>query len=147
MRKPVLQVEDSSDDAKLLELAFRNAGVTNEIITVESGEEALNYLKGIGPYWDRDAFPLPGVVMVDLKLPGASGFEVMEWIKARQEPADILVVAITGHNDLENIKRAYTAGAGSFLAKPINQEDVLNLARGFRKYWSIDRLNLRMMAK
>jgi len=136
MKKPILQVEDSEDDARLLQLAFQKAGIINEIITIHSGDEAICYLKGEGAYADRATFPMPGVLLLDLKLPGTSGFEVLEWIKQQSSPPDTLLVAISGYSEMHNVNRAYKLGARSFLTKPINPEDIVNLTKAFGGYWS-----------
>lgn len=138
MTKPILQVEDSADDARLLELAFQKAGVTNQIITVQNGEEAICYLKGEGIYADRDKFPMPGVILLDLKLPGISGFEVLAWGKQQSYSKGILIVAISGHSEISQVNHAYSLGAHSFLTKPINEEDIVNLTKAFKPYWTFD---------
>lgn len=138
MGKLILQVEDSVDDARLLQLAFQKAGVTNQIITVPNGEEAFCYFKGEGAYADRNKFPMPGVVLLDLKLPGTSGFDVLAWIKQQSSLKGILIVAISGHSEITQVKRAYALGANSFLTKPINEEDVVNLTNAFKGHWTFD---------
>jgi CheY-like chemotaxis protein len=137
MTKPILQVEDSEDDALLLKLAFRKIGVVNRIITVPNGDEAIGYLKGDGPYSDRDKFPRPGVVLVDLKLPGTDGFAVLDWIKHQPVQDSMLILAITGHHEIGQVNRAYSLGARSFLTKPVNAEDIANLVKGFPGYWTL----------
>lgn len=139
MAKPILQVEDSDDDARLLQLVFQKAGVTNEIITLNSGDEAIRYLKGEGAYTDRSQFPVPGVLLLDLKLPGTNGFEVLEWIKREALPIEMLMVAISGYSEIFTVNRAYQLGARSFLTKPIREQDVANLLNTFKGYWMFDR--------
>jgi CheY-like chemotaxis protein len=136
MIKPILQVEDSDGDARLLELVFRKAGVTNQIITVPNGDEAICYFKGEGPYADRSKFPLPGVLLLDLKLPGTGGFEVLEWMKAHPAFKEMLILVITGQQELGQVNRAYALGARSFLTKPFNEQDVANITKAFGGYWS-----------
>jgi CheY-like chemotaxis protein len=138
MRKPILQVEDSADDARLLQLAFQKAGVTNQIITVQDGEEALCYLNGEGACADRNRFPMPGVILLDLKLPGISGFDVLAWIKQQSSLKEILIVVISGHSEISQLNRAYSLGAHSFLTKPINGQDVANLTNAFKEHWTFD---------
>jgi CheY-like chemotaxis protein len=136
MTKPILQVEDSHDDALFLQSVFQKAGVTNPIITVKNGDEAICYLKGEGAYVTRDKFPLPGVLLVDLRLPGTSGFDVLEWVMAQPNLKGILILAITGHHEMGHVSRAYALGAHSFLTKPIKEEDVANLTKAFKGYWT-----------
>ncbi len=134
----ILQVEDSGDDARLLSLAFQKAGVANPIITVQNGEEAIRYFKGEGPYADRKQFPLPKVLLLDLKLPGISGFDVLESLIKESLLRGVLIVVTSGHNEMFQMNRAYSLGASSFLTKPIHPEDVRNLAKAFKKYWICD---------
>jgi CheY-like chemotaxis protein len=139
MIKSILQVEDSEDDALLLQLAFKKAGVANPIITVSSGDEAICYLKGEGAYSDRDQFPIPKVILVDLKLPGLSGFQVLEWMKRQPQLKGILIFAITGHHEIGQVNRAYSLGARSFLTKPFDAQDVANLVKAFKGFWVFNR--------
>ncbi len=137
MTKPILLVEDSDDDARLLSLVFRKAGITNQIITAPNGKEAIWYLKGEGAYADRDRFPMPDVVLLDLKLPGISGFDVLEWVIWQSSLRKILIIVISGHSEIFQVKLAYALGAHLFLTKPINEEDVANLTKAFKEYWTI----------
>ncbi len=135
--KPILLIEDSADDALLLERAIRAAGVENRIVTTDTGDDGVCYLKGEGNYTDREKFPLPGVVLVDMKLPGKTGFEILEWMRGRPELRGILVVAVTGYREIGQVQRAYDLGAATFLTKTVSREDVTNLIRGFQGYWAL----------
>jgi CheY-like chemotaxis protein len=137
MARLVLQVEDSSDDARLLELAFRRARVSNPLVTVNSAEEAISYFKGEGVYADRAQFPLPGILLVDLKLPGIDGFELVERLMKESLLQEVLVLMITGHHEVYQMNRAYSLGAKSFIVKPVNEADLANLLKGFETYWAI----------
>lgn len=136
MAKLILQVEDSDDDARLLALAFAKAGIANQIITVSNGEEALCYFKGEGVYADRDKYPLPGVLLLDLKLPGINGFDLLEMLIKHSFAKEVFTVVISGHNEIFQVSRAYEMGAKSFLTKPIQQADVANLVKGFQGHWT-----------
>lgn len=107
-------------------------------MTVNDGDEVIAYLKGEKGYGDRNKFPLPGVLLLDLKMRRIGGFEVMQWLFDRRQMRDILVILLTGHGELENVRRAYQLGARSFLAKPCDIEDIKNLVRTYSKYWDID---------
>jgi CheY-like chemotaxis protein len=133
--KPVLIVEDYDDDARTLEVVFGQAGVINPLKIVHSAGEAIAYLDGGFPYSDRNQFPLPGVILLDLKLPGMDGFEFLVWLKARPEFNEVLVIAISGLGALPSIRRAYALGADSFLTKPCRQADVENLIQWFPEFW------------
>lgn len=138
MRKPILQVEDSSDDARLTELGFRKAGVTNPIITLTSGEEAISYFRGEGIYADRKKFPIPAVLLIDIKLPGISGFELMEVLVKEAWHNGIVIVLTSGHDELYQLRRGYTLGAHTFLTKPVRDQDLINLIEAFPAFWSFE---------
>lgn len=141
MKKCILQVEDSADDARLLQLIFQKAGVSNHIITVPNGEEAVCYLKGEGAYADRTRFPMPGVLLIDLKLPGISGFDVLEWVKQQPSLKEILLVGLSGHDEISQIGRLYKLGARSFLTKPVNLAEIMNLIKAFTGHWTLVQSN------
>jgi CheY-like chemotaxis protein len=125
----ILLVDDSTDDEYLLKRTLRLSGVANPVILVGDGEEAIAYLKGEAPYADREKHPLPRVVMLDLKLPEMSGFDVLKWIKDQPSLKELLVVVISQHDEVEQIRRAYELGASSFLSKPCRKEDLQDLAQ------------------
>src|SRR5256885_9995003 len=93
---PILVIEDYDDDAKMLDMVLPQSGVTNPIFFLHSAGEAIAYLDGSFPYSDRRHYPLPGIMLLDLKLPGIDGFDFLVWLKARPEFNDILVIAISG---------------------------------------------------
>ena len=127
----ILLADDSEDDEILLKRVLRLSGLANPVILVHDGEEAIAYLKGDGPYGDREKHPLPKVLMLDLKMPKKNGFEVLQWVKAQPALKDILVVVLTSSDRTEDVERSYQMGANSFLSKPCRVEDVRNLAKGF----------------
>jgi CheY-like chemotaxis protein len=102
---------------------------------VSSGTEALAYVEGEGQYADREKFPFPSVILLDLKMPEMNGFEVLARLKQMPEAAAMLIVAVSALDDLESIRRAYQLGANSFVAKPCTKADVLRLISGFPGYW------------
>lgn len=114
--------------------AFNKAGVTNPIITVPTGEEAILYFKAQGIYADRERFPLPRTLLLDLKLPGLSGFDVLEALINESLLKGVLIVVISAHTEVFQVRRAYSLGAHTFLTKPIHERDVVNLIRAFREF-------------
>jgi CheY-like chemotaxis protein len=133
--KPILLAEDFEDDARIIQYVLKKAQVTNPIIVVPDGAEAIAYLKGEGFYADRVKFPLPSVLLLDLKMPKRNGFEVLEWCKAQPHLKNMLVVVLSGYQELESVNRAYALGAHSFLVKPCNVEDIANLMKTYKGYW------------
>ncbi len=133
-KKPILLVEDSDEDAALFQIALKQADVTNQVIRVKSGEEAVAYLEGMEPF-SGQLHPRPGVLILDLKLPGISGFAVLEWLKMQAQLQGILVIVASGYQELREVRRAYASGARSFLIKPVNELEIRNMVRGFPGYW------------
>jgi CheY-like chemotaxis protein len=130
-----LLVEDDEDQVALIRRAFHKANIINPIQVARSGEEALVYLEGAGPYVNREEFPLPKLVLLDLKMPGISGFDVLRWI--RQQPAlkQLRVVVLTASNEIRDVNQAYQLGANSFLVKPVDFEDFVRLSQAIQGYW------------
>jgi CheY-like chemotaxis protein len=136
MIRPILLAEDSEDDARIIQTTLERAGVQNPVLVVSDGATAISYLKGTGFYTDRELFPLPGVILLDLKMPVKNGFEVLEWWKNQPQLSEILIVVLSGYYDLESIRYAYSLGARSFLIKPCKVEDILNLKEAFAGSWN-----------
>ena len=134
---PILIVEDSEADVFFLLRVLNQAGVLNPIFVVRSGGEALAYLQGTGPYADAANYPPPGIVFLDLKMPGVDGFEVLRWKRTRPALQHTLMVAVSSYDGIYGINLAYESGADTFLSKPLAAEDVLNLINGFQDYWEL----------
>lgn len=135
MPKTILLVEDSGDDALLFELALKQAGVVNPIITLPSSEEALTYLVGDSSYDNRASHPLPSIICIDLKLRGRDGLHLLACLNTMPQCDQILVVVLSGYHELKEVKAAYALGSDSFLSKPIHPKDVENLIRAYPQYW------------
>ena len=135
MAKPILLVEDFEEDAALLLRTFKRLGVGNAVFAVRTGEQAICYLKGEGVFSDRERFPMPSVMLLDLKLTGINGFEVLKWLTTQPDLSKLFVVVLSGHDEIGHIGRAYAHGARSFLVKPVTDLDFQNLMRGFPGYW------------
>lgn len=117
-----LLIDDSENDVMLARNAFAKANVPNPLQSVNSGEEALLYLSGEGKFADRQQFPMPTVVLLDLKMPDKSGFEVLEWVRSQHSLRDLCVIVLTGLEKISDVDRAYKLGATSFLVKPLDVE-------------------------
>ena len=131
----VLLIEDNPDDAELIGYAFKKAGVANPLIVVGDGDKAIDYLYGRSAYADREKFPLPGLFLLDLKLPRRSGFEVLEAIRANQTTRNTPVVVLTSSNQATDIERAYELGANSYLVKPIGRDSLITMVRSLDSFW------------
>ena len=137
----ILLVEDNPDDVLLVRRAFQKAGVGNPIVALEHGDEAIAYLGGTGAYTDRHRYPLPALVLLDLKLPRRSGLEVLAWVRQHEGLKRMPVVVLTSSRDEGDINRAYDLGANSYLVKPVAFDDLLRLVRSLEGYWLM--LNVR----
>jgi CheY-like chemotaxis protein len=131
----VLIVEDREDDILIMRKAFAQASFDNPIQIVRDGFEANAYLDGAGKYKNRAEFPLPALILLDLKLPGIDGFEVLSWIRKHEGIAGIPVVVLTSSNAIRDVNRAYALGANSFFVKELDFQQAVDLARLLRLYW------------
>ena len=135
MQPPVLLIEDNEDDVFLMKRAFKSAAIELPVQTVPDGQQALDYLAGIGSYADRTTFPLPLMIFLDIKLPHVSGFEVLRWIRAQPEVHRTIVIVLTSSNHPADIRQAYDLGANSYVVKPASFQQLEEFARGFKAYW------------
>lgn len=131
----MLLVEDNDDDVFLMRRALKSAGISNPIFVAESGQQAVDYLSGAGVYHDRSKYPMPVVVFLDLKLPLISGHEVLAWIRSQRQLESLLVVVLTSSNEPSDVRRSYSLGANSYLMKPLNARQLLDLAKAFNWSW------------
>jgi len=131
----ILLVEDRADDALLILRALEKAGAKSVIRVVRDGEAAVSYLAGAGMYADRGLYPMPGLVLLDLNLPKLDGFEVLKWIRDRQEMSGLKVIVLTTSQNMKDVGRAYAAGANSFLVKPVEFANYLGLGHGIKDFW------------
>ncbi|MDQ7054786.1 MAG: response regulator [candidate division KSB1 bacterium] len=123
----ILLIEDDPNDVILMQRAIMKGKVLNPLQVISDGEQAIHYLAGKGIYADRDKFPLPVLILLDLKLPRKDGFEVLKWIKSRSELTSIPVVILTSSERIEDIQQAYDLRANSYLVKPVDAEDLVKL--------------------
>lgn len=133
----ILVAEDDPDDAFMLRRAFTTANIVNPVAFVSDGDEAIAYLAGTGRYADRDLHPLPVVILLDLKMPRRSGFEVLEWLRAQPGVGRLPVVVLTSSRESRDVTRAYELGANSYLVKPSSPEDLIATVRGLGLYWLV----------
>ena len=133
----LLLVEDDLNDIMLIKRALNGANINNHLQVVDNGEDAIRYLEGSGEYENRDKYPIPILVLLDLKLPRKSGHEVLEWIRSKPKLKRLPVVVLTSSQSSIDINRAYDLGANSYLIKPILFENLLNIMKNFNMYWFI----------
>jgi CheY-like chemotaxis protein len=131
----LLHVEDDPNDVLLLQRAFKKANVPISIQSVNDGDKAVAYLSGAETFGDREKFPLPALVLLDLKMPRKSGLEVLAWIRGQEKLRRVLVVIFTSSKHDEDINRAYDLGANSYLVKPVGFDMLVDLAKLLHQYW------------
>jgi CheY-like chemotaxis protein len=134
--KLILLVEDDPNDVLLLERAFEKAGLNKGLRIVRDGEQAIQYLNGEALYSDRKKYPLPFLLLLDLKMPGIDGFEVLQWVRRSPEFQRLLIVVLTSSNQQSDVDKAYDLGANSYLIKPVGFEEMSNLVQRFEIYWT-----------
>jgi CheY-like chemotaxis protein len=133
--RAILLVEDNEDDVFLMQRALKGARVINPMFVVEDGQEAVDYLGGAGKFADRETYPLPAIVFLDLKLPLISGHDVLAWVRRQKELESLVVIVLTSSNEASDLSRCYALGANSYLVKPPTPEQLEDLANAFRWYW------------
>lgn len=131
----ILLVEDNPDDVLLTQRAVRKAGLNISLSVVGDGDEAVAYLEGAGRFADRHAHPYPTLVLLDLKLPKRSGWEVLRWIREQPGLITTPVVVLTSSTEDEDIKKAYECGANSYLQKPVVFTGLVQLLGVLDLYW------------
>lgn len=131
----ILLAEDSRDDAFLLRRAFMAAGVSCAIIDVRNGQQAINYLNGDPLYADRATFPIPHLVILDLKMPLVDGFEVLKWLKTQPTLKSVPVVVLSSSNLETDREKARTLGAQDYLVKPNDPKELVKVAQKLQERW------------
>ena len=131
----VLHVDDDPSDTLLLQQACRKAQVSFQLKSVSDGEAAVAYLSGHSNYADRKQHPLPALMLLDLKMPRMTGFDVLTWARAQERFKVLPIIILTASNQEADIKRAYVTGANSYLVKPVGIHTLTEMARLIDAYW------------
>ena len=134
---PILLVEDGEDDILLMQRAFAKTQLANPVQVATDGDQAIAYLSGAREFADRDTYPLPVLVLLDLKLPRRSGLEVLEWIRAQPGLRRLPVAMLTSSKESADINRAYDLGANAYLVKPVNFESLMEVVKALKLFWLI----------
>jgi CheY-like chemotaxis protein len=131
----ILIAEDDEDYVLLIQKAFAEAGLKNPVHVVSTGLDAMAYLKGEGRYVNREEFPLPDLLLLDLKLPGFSGFEIIGWIRGQPSLSGLRILVLTSSDQMKDVNDAYRLGANSFLMKPYDFADLVRFGNFIRDFW------------
>jgi len=135
MQPVVLLADDNADDVLALRHALRRAGIDVPLQVVEDGEEAIAYLRGVGKFSNRAEFPLPDLLLLDLRMPKLDGFEVLEWLRQQPSLAPLRTIVLTMSDDVFDVDRAFALGANSFLTKSMDLLDFGNILEATFNYW------------
>lgn len=132
----ILLIEDNPGDAKLTIMALKDGGVTNNIVHIKDGEEALNYIFCEGTYATRTMIN-PILILLDLKMPKVSGIEVLRKIKADARSKTIPVVVFSSSQSDPDVKECYALGVNSYIVKPLEFDKFSKVVREMGMYWSL----------
>jgi CheY-like chemotaxis protein len=127
--KTILLVEDQNDDVILMQMALSKASVSNPLKVVIDGEQAVSYLNGDGQYSDRQHFPIPIAVLLDLNLPKRNGLEVLSWIRSNPKFDRLTVIILTASHRASDVEKAAALGANLYMIKPGKMSDLIELVR------------------
>lgn len=126
----ILYAEDDPNDAFFFEMAVRRAKLPHPVAVVDDGQAALDWLKGTGRFADRTKCPLPGVLVLDVKMPRKSGFDVLEWVRASETLKDLPVLLLSSSGERRDVEKATELGANGYFTKTASCEDIVqHLAR------------------
>jgi len=131
----ILVAEDNSADVMLLRRAFTKAGVSPPIYFARDGQQVITYLLGKPPFDNPVEFPLPNLLLLDLKLPQVSGFAVLEWLRSCPGLNRLLVVVFSASGSSEDVRKAYALGANAYIIKPHEPEELVRIVERLQNYW------------
>ena len=131
----ILLVEDNPADVELTLRALKTHRITNKIMFVRDGAEALDYLYRRGPYKNRNEIRIPRLILLDLKLPKISGLEVLQKVKSDEELKKIPIVVLTSSKEEPDIRECYRLGVNSYIVKPVDFEKFIEAVRNIGLYW------------
>ncbi|HEY9902455.1 MAG TPA: response regulator [Candidatus Sericytochromatia bacterium] len=133
----ILLVEDNPQDVLLIQRAFRKANLTIPLQVVKDGEAAVQYLSGEGLYGDRLHYPLPVLILLDLKLPRKSGAEVLAWLRQQPQLKRLPVVVLTSSKEYADINNVYDLGVNAYMVKPVAFDNLVDIVKTLNMHWLI----------
>lgn len=131
----ILLAEDREDDVVIIRRAFLQGRILNPLFVVKDGEEVIAYLSGEGKYANRAEYPLPELLLLDLKMPKLDGFETLRWVRQNPGLKALRIVVLTSSEEISDVNRAYQLGANSFLVKPVNFDHLVEISQAIKGYW------------
>jgi CheY-like chemotaxis protein len=133
---PILLLEDDENDVLIFKKALQKAGIANPVYRVKDGQEGIHYMAGDGEFSDRQRFPLPKVIICDLKMPRKTGLEFLAWLKKNPRLMVIPTIVLTSSQEDRDIANAYVLGANTYFIKPATFLEMQTLVNRIRDYWS-----------
>jgi CheY-like chemotaxis protein len=131
----VLHIDDDPNDAELLRAATRRVETSFQLQSLEDGDQAMAYLTGHAPYTDRETYPQPALILLDLKMPRMGGFEVLRWIRGQPQLKEIPVIMLSGSELKEDVQQAYQAGAHFYMVKPLGFDALVAFIQKLQTTW------------
>ena len=131
----ILLAEDREDDILLIRRAFKMAFLDNPLQVVRDGEECIAYLSGTGKFSNRAEYPLPDLLLLDLKMPRMDGFEVLSWVRQHPTLSSLRTIVVTSSECIRDVNRAYQLGANSFLVKPSDFLNYIEMSKFLAGFW------------
>jgi CheY-like chemotaxis protein len=128
---PILLAEDDENHVLLIQNLMKACHILNPLVAVPDGEHVISYLKNDGIYADRERYPPPILLLLDMKMPRVGGLEVLKWLASVRPKPSFPTLVLTGYADLKTMNEAYRLGAQSFLLKPIERREFLPLIEAF----------------
>jgi len=132
MLNSIIIVDDLPEDAALIERALMSLAPKSPVRTVHSGRDLIAYLEGQGLYADREAFPYPALILLDLRMQEMNGFELLEWLRNEPSHAAIPVIVVSAFDRQREIRKSYQLGARTFVSKPVAPESIRNAIRALK---------------
>jgi CheY-like chemotaxis protein len=132
---PILLADDDANDVFLMRRAFAKAGLPARLHVVADGEEAMTYLKGEGKYADRQEYPFPALLLLDLKMPKMDGLETLSVIRRDEHLRRLVVIMLTSSREERDINRAFDLRANSYLVKPSSNDALLDVLGKLKQFW------------
>lgn len=133
----ILLVEDDARDILLIKRAFFKAGITNPLQVVSDGDTAVLYLSGEAAYSDRSLYPLPALILLDLKLPRRSGAEVLMWLRQQPVIKRLPVVILTASQEYTDVNLLYDLGANAYMVKPVAFDNLVEIIAIINRHWLV----------
>ena len=131
----ILLAEDQQDDVFLMRRALKKAAVPNPIFVASDGQQAIEYLEGKGPYADRKTYPLPGLLLLDLKMPRMDGFDVLSWVQSQAALNALPIVVLSGSGLEEDVLKAKSLGADDYRVKPDEPGALTEIVHQLHSHW------------